>query len=94
MDIGEHKSKVSAVYKIEFFIVRVHSRACFCVMISTRGYQPYVLIETTHYPKYLDQFLTVLLATFTTGLIFVRQLMCSYGQNIGLQPLVLIVSQK
>ena len=27
---------------------------------------------TTHTPKYLDQLLTVLLATFTTGLIFVR----------------------
>ena len=25
-----------------------------------------------HTPKYLDQFLTVLLATFTAGLIFVR----------------------
>ena len=25
-------------------------------------------------PKYLDQFLMILLATFTTGLIFVRQL--------------------
>ena len=43
---------------------------------------------------YLDQFLKVLLATFTTGLIFVRQLICSSGQNIGLWPLVLIVSQK
>ena len=31
-------------------------------------------VETTHYPKYLDQFLTILLETFTTGLIFVRQL--------------------
>ena len=25
------------------------------------------------YPKYCDQFLMVLLATFTTGLVFVRQ---------------------
>ena len=28
----------------------------------------------SHTPKYLDQFLTVLLETFTTGIIFVRQL--------------------
>ena len=28
---------------------------------------------TPHTPKYLDQFLTVLLATFITGLIFARQ---------------------
>ena len=26
---------------------------------------------TIHYPKYLDQFLMILLATFTTGLVFV-----------------------
>ena len=29
------------------------------------GQQPYVLIETIHTPKYLDQFLTALHATFT-----------------------------
>ena len=40
---------------------------------SKQGPQPYVPIKTTHYPKYLDQFLTVLLKTFTTGLVFVRQ---------------------
>ena len=34
----------------------------------------YVLIKTTHYPKYLNQFLTVLLETFTTGLVFARRL--------------------
>ena len=27
----------------------------------------------THYPKYLNQFLTVLLETFTTRLVFVRR---------------------
>ena len=52
-----------------------------------QGTAPYLLIETIHTPKYLDQFLTVLLATFTTG-------MCSFGQNIGLLPIVSIVSQK
>ena len=36
---------------------------------SKQTQQPYVLMETTHYPKYLDQFLTVLLKTFTTGLV-------------------------
>ena len=41
----------------------------------------------THNPKYLDQFLIVLHATFISG-------MCNYGQNIGLLPLVSIVSQK
>ena len=30
-------------------------------------------VETIHYPKYLDQFLMILLETFTTGLIFARQ---------------------
>ena len=39
-----------------------------------KGQQPYVLIDTTQSPKYLDQFLMVLHAIFTTGLIFVRQL--------------------
>ena len=36
-------------------------------------------------PKYLDQFLMVLHATFTTG-------MHSFDQNIGLLPLVSVVS--
>ena len=67
--------------------------ARFCVMIKTGGNNT-VFIKTTHYHKYLDQFLMVLLATFTTGLIFVRQLMCSFNQNIGLLPLVSIVLQK
>ena len=30
------------------------------------------LSQPAHHPKYLDQFLTVLLATFTTGLVFMR----------------------
>ena len=34
--------------------------------------QPYVSTKTVHYPKYFDQFSTVLLATFTTRLIFAR----------------------
>ena len=34
----------------------------------------YVLTIITNNPKYLDQFLMVLLETFTTGLIFARQL--------------------
>ena len=91
VDIGEHKSKVSAV--INSILCRVHSRARFCVIINTRGSKP-VLIKTTHHHKYLDQFLMVLLATFTTGLILVRQLMCNSGRNIGLLCLVLIVLQK
>ena len=33
----------------------------------------YVLTIITHNPKYLDQFLMVLLETFITGLTFVRQ---------------------
>ena len=33
----------------------------------------YVLTIITHNPKYLDQFLTVLLETYTTGLVFARQ---------------------
>ena len=40
MDIGEHKSKVSAVYKIQFFAVRVYNRANFCELIDTRGSNP------------------------------------------------------
>ena len=36
--------------------------------------QMYVCLTIiTHYPKYLEQFLMVLLETFTTGLIFARQ---------------------
>ena len=46
---------------------------------QNKGQQPYVLIETTHYLKYLDKLSMVLLETFTTGLIFVRELMCSLG---------------
>ena len=34
----------------------------------------YVLTIITYHPKYLDEFLTVLLETFTTGLVFARQL--------------------
>ena len=40
---------------------------------QNKGQQPYVLIKTTHYLKYLDQFLLVLLETFTMGLIFATQ---------------------
>ena len=39
-----------------------------------KGQKPYVLIKTTQTSQYLDQFLTILHATFTTGLIFVSQL--------------------
>ena len=46
----------------------------FLVIQSKQGSQPYVLSIITHNPKYLDQFLIVLLETFTTGLVFVRQL--------------------
>ena len=35
----------------------------------------YVLTIIIHNPKYFGQFLMVLLETFTTGLIFVRQLL-------------------
>ena len=57
------------------------------------------IITITHNPKYLDQFLTVLLETFTTVLVFAElvkifRIMCSFDQNIGLLPLVLIVLQK
>ena len=41
---------------------------------QNKGSQPYVLTIITHYPKYLDQFLIVLHETFTTGLVFARQL--------------------
>ena len=34
----------------------------------------YVLTIITHNPKYLDKFLVVLLETFTTELVFARQL--------------------
>ena len=46
-------------------------------------------------PKYLDQLLMVLSATFTIGLTYVRQLKQGVkSQNIGLLPLVSIVLQK
>ena len=40
---------------------------------QNKGQQPYVLIKTTHYLKYHDQFLMVLLETFTMGLVFATQ---------------------
>ena len=60
-NIGENKSKVSAVCKIELFTAGLNLG------------HPCVSTETTHYPKYIDLFLfKILLATFITGLIFVR----------------------
>ena len=58
--------------------------------ISLRTFQQTRLQDTTNTPKYLHQFLTVLLAIFTTGPIFARQskqgvarqLMCSFGRNV------------
>ena len=41
---------------------------------QNKGSQPYVSTIITHNPKYLNQFWMVLCETFTTGLIFVRQL--------------------
>ena len=41
---------------------------------QSKGSQPYVLTIITHNLKYLDQFWMVLHETFTTGLIFARQL--------------------
>ena len=51
------------------FAGNLHNKACFCETIETRAY---VSTRTTHTPKYLDQFLMVLLETFTIGLIFAR----------------------
>ena len=45
-------------------------------------YPKYLNGFTRYSPKYLDQFLTVLLETFTTGLVFGKQ-------NKGPQPYVL-----
>ena len=42
-------------------------------MTPLMGRCMYVLTIITHNPKYLDQFLMVLLKTLTTGLVFVRQ---------------------
>ena len=91
-DIGKHKGKVSTVIKFNSLQSEFITGLIFCVIINTRGSNP-LFIKTIHYHKYLDQFLMVLLATFITRLIFVRQLMCSSGQNIGLQPFVSIVLQ-
>ena len=66
VDIGEHKSKVSAVIKFNSLQSEITTGLVFCVTINTKGSNP-VLIKTTHYHKYLDKFLMVLLATFTTG---------------------------
>ena len=54
VDIGEHKSKVSAVYQIELFTIRVHNRAQFCMMINTRGSNLMSLCfdQNYIYPKY------------------------------------------
>ena len=65
----------------------------------TEGVATLFFTATRYTPKYLDQFLMVLLATFTTGLIFARQLkrgeetLC-FDQNYTLKPLVSIISQK
>ena len=55
------------------FYLKPSQQGLFLQDNRNKGQQPYVPIETTHNPKYLDQFLTVLLKTFTTGLIFARQ---------------------
>ena len=49
---------------------------------------------TPDYPKYLDQFLMVLLETFTIGLIFARQLKQGAATLCFNQNYTSVVSQK
>ena len=53
------------------FAGNLHNKACFCETIETRGCNPMFQLDL-HTPKYLDQFLMVLLETFTIGLISAR----------------------
>ena len=52
---------------------------CSCNLHLSMTFVPFapnihhVSIKAAHYPKYLDQFLMILLATFTRGLIAVKQ---------------------
>ena len=57
----------------EWFYMKLSQWGSFLWDNQTKGSQPYVSTIITHNPKYLDQFLIVLLETFTTGLVFVRQ---------------------
>ena len=68
MDIGEH-TKVKSVLFLKFNSSQSEFTTGLIFDDQNKGQQPYVLIETTHYLKYLDQFSMVLLETFTTGLI-------------------------
>ena len=74
------KSKVNTAHKMKLFVIQdiqdtgVVHRGGLCVCVCVEGRYGGTGERAPPTPKYLDKFLTVLLATFTTGLVFVRQL--------------------
>ena len=74
------KSKVNTAHKMKLFVIQdiqdtgVVHRGGGCVCVCVEGRYGGAGERTPPTIKYLDKFLTVLLATFTTGLVFVRQL--------------------
>ena len=66
-----HKCKGNTAHQMELFVIRIFNR-------WRDGMQQRGSLEGgkggSYTPKCLGQFLTVLLGTFTTGLIFARQL--------------------
>ena len=66
-------------------LLDLHNRPCLCEMIETMGSNP----RAKHYPKYLDQFLMVLLATFMTGFIFIP----CFNPLIKIRPVVKVASK-
>ena len=82
--IHAHHTYTHAHYILEHIILNISTNSgSFYMKLSqwgsflwdnqNKGSQPYVLTIITHNPKYLDQFLIVLLETFTTGLVVARQ---------------------
>ena len=57
-----------------WFYMKLSQQGLFLQDNRNKGSQPYVLNIITHNPKYLNQFWMVLHETFTTGLVFARQL--------------------
>ena len=58
----------------EWFYMKLSQQGSFLRDNRNKGSQPYVSTIITHNLKYLNQFWMALRETFTTGLVFVRQL--------------------
>ena len=66
-------SSISWPY-LNVFSCNLHNKSYLSETIETRHSNPIILTTTAHYQQYHDQFSTDLLASFTTDIIFARQL--------------------